>query len=328
MAKIEAIQLVEEKKGRSFLADLLIRLFREKPLGTVGGIIVLALLLVGVFAGLIAPYGYNDIFVGPRLSAPSPEHILGCDQLGRDLLSRIIYGARVSLVIGLGVSIIAIALSTTIGIISGYFGGKIDMVVQRFVDAWLSIPPLFLILTLIAVAGPGMLQVIIVLGVLFGIGQSRVVRGAVIGIRANTYLEAATSIGCSAGRVLRKHVLPNVTAPIIVLFTITMGAAILAEATISFLGFGIPPPTPSWGGMLSEAGRRYMLMAPHLAIWPGLFLAIVVYGINILGDAFRDLLDPRLRGGLGRYDRVKRKIPQAGGNQAAEVVDGKLRSKR
>ncbi len=327
MARIEAFPSVEEAKRRSFLADLFIRLFREKPLGTVGGIIVLVLLLVGVFAGLIAPYGYNDIFVGPRLSAPSPEHLLGTDQLGRDLLSRIIYGARISLVVGLSVSAIAVALSTIIGITSGYFGGKLDMAIQRFVDAWLSIPPLFLILTLIAVAGPGMLQVILVLGVLFGIGQSRIVRGAVIGIRANTYLEAATAVGCKAGRVLWKHVLPNVTAPIIVLFTITMGAAVLAEATISFLGFGIPPPTPSWGGMLSESGRRYMLMAPQMALWPGLFLAIVVYGINMLGDAFRDLLDPRLRGGLGRYDKVKRKIKQCEGNQAEEVMDGKLSNK-
>ncbi|MGB8708044.1 MAG: ABC transporter permease [Dehalococcoidia bacterium] len=327
MARIEAFPVLEEKKRRSFLADLLIRLVKEKPLGTVGGIIVLLLLIVGVFAGLIAPHGYNDIFVGPRLSAPCPEYPLGCDQLGRDLLSRIIYGARISLIVGLSVSAIGVVLSTIIGITSGYFGGKLDMVIQRFVDAWLSIPPLFLILTLIAVAGPGMLQVIVVLGVLFGIGQSRIVRGAVIGIRANTYLEAATAVGSRTGRILWKHVLPNVTAPIIVLFTITMGAAVLAEATISFLGFGIPPPTPSWGGMLSEAGRRYMLMAPQLALWPGLFLAIVVYGINMLGDAFRDLLDPRLRGGLGRYDKVKRKIKQAGRNQAEEVMDGKLSSK-
>lgn len=327
MATAEAFRAIEETKRRSFLADLLIRLVREKPLGTIGGIIVLVLLIVGVFAGLIAPYGYNDIYVGPRLGAPSPEHVLGCDQLGRDLLSRIIYGARISLVVGLSVSTIAVVLSTAIGFVSGYFGGKIDIVVQRLVDAWLSIPPLFLILTLIAVAGPGMLQVILVLGVLFGIGQSRIVRGAVIAIRANTYLEAATSIGCSTGRILWKHVLPNVTAPIIVLFTITMGAAILTEATISFLGFGIPPPAPSWGGMLSEAGRRYMLMAPNMALWPGLFLAVVVYGINMLGDAFRDLVDPRLRGGLGRYDRAKKMTGKIKRNREVEVIDDQMNKK-
>lgn len=301
MANVEGTASGRETKVHSFWVDILIRLVREKPLGTVGGVIVLVLLILGVFANFLAPYGYNETFVGPRLSAPSWDYILGCDQMGRDLLSRIIYGARISVIVGLSVSGIAVVISTLIGIVSGYVGGKLDLVVQRFVDAWLCIPPLFLILTLIAVAGPGMLQVIIVLGLLFGIAQSRIVRGAVMGIRANTYLEAARAIGGSTGRVLWKHVLPNVTAPIMVLFTITMGSAILVEATISFLGFGIPPPTPSWGGMLSEAGRRYMLMAPHLAIWPGLFLAVVVYGINMLGDAFRDLVDPRLRGGLGRY---------------------------
>lgn len=304
MAELESSLATREPGVRSFWVDIFIRLIKEKPLGTVGGVIVLVLLIVGVFAHLLAPYGFNEIFVGPRLGAPSPENLLGCDQLGRDLLSRIIYGARISVVVGLSVSAIAVVLSTFIGVVCGYIGGKLDLVVQRFVDAWLCIPPLFLILTLIAVAGPGMLQVIVVLGVLFGIGQSRIVRGATIGIRYNTYLEAARAIGSGTGRVLLKHVLPNVMAPIIVLFTITMGGAILAEATISFLGFGIPPPTPSWGGMLSEAGRRYMLMAPHLAIWPGLFLAVVVYGINMLGDALRDLLDPRLRGGLGRYGRM------------------------
>jgi peptide/nickel transport system permease protein len=310
MAESQAVTTLEEARPRSFWADLLVRLIKEKPLGTVGGVIVLVLLLVGILAHVLAPYGYNDTYVGPRLAPPSSAHPLGCDQLGRDLLSRIIYGARISVIVGLSVAGISVVLSTLIGVVCGYIGGKLDLIVQRFVDAWLCIPALFLILTLIAVTGPGMLQVIIVLGLLFGIGQSRIVRGATMAIKANTYLEAAKAIGCSTGRVLWKHVLPNVTAPIIVLFTITMGAAILAEATISFLGFGIPPPTPSWGGMLSEAGRRYMLMAPHLALWPGLFLAIVVYGINMLGDAFRDLLDPRLRGGLGRYDIAIRRLPK------------------
>jgi len=309
MAGFEATA-TRETKTRSFWADLLVRLVKEKPLGTVGGVIVLLLLLVGALAPVLAPYNYNDTSVCPRLSGPSAEHPLGCDQLGRDLFSRIIYGARVSVIVGLSVSAIATVLSTFIGVICGFIGGKLDLIVQRFVDAWLCIPPLFLILTLIAVTGPGMLQVIIVLGLLFGIGQSRIVRGATIGIRSNTYFEAAKVIGCKTGRILLRHVLPNVTAPIIVLFTITTGSAILTEATISFLGFGIPPPTPSWGGMLSEAGRRYMLMAPHLALWPGLFLAIVVYGINMLGDAVRDLLDPRLRGGLGRYDVAVRKLPK------------------
>jgi len=212
--------------------------------------------------------------------------------------------------VSLGASFLSIVISTLIGIISGYLGGKTDLVIQRFVDAWMCFPPLFIILTVMAIVGPGLLQVIVVLGVLYGIGGSRIVRGAVISIKENIYVDAAVSTGCSTGRLLIRHILPNVMAPTIILFTTRMGAAIIAEASISFLGFGIPPPTPSWGGMLSESGRKYMLQAPWMAIWPGLALSIVVYGINMFGDAVRDLLDPRLRGGIGRYSGAKRKRPK------------------
>jgi peptide/nickel transport system permease protein len=301
----------KEAKRYPFLVDLFIRLVKEKPLGTVGGVIVLLLLVVGILANILAPYGYNEIYVAERLSPPSISNLLGTDNLGRDLLSRIIYGARISMYVGLGTSAIATALAAIIGIVSGYLSGRVDTVIQRFVDAWMCLPPLFLILAIIAVVGPGLVQVIIVLGLLYGIGQSRVIRSAVIGTRTNIYIEAAKAVGCPTWRILLRHILPNVMAPIMILFTITMGAAIITEASISFLGYGIPPPTPSWGGMLSEGGRRYMLMAPWLALWPGLALAVVVYGINMLGDAFRDLLDPRLRGGLGRYGGVKKRMPKA-----------------
>jgi peptide/nickel transport system permease protein len=166
-------------------------------------------------------------------------------------------------------------------------------------------------LTVIAVIGPGLVQVILVLGILGGIGgRTRVVRSAVMGIKENVYVEAARAVGATNWTILTRHILPNIMAPIIILFTIEMGSAILAEATLSFLGFGIPPPEPSWGGMLSGAGRRYMLLAPWIALWPGLALALVVYGMNMLGDGLRDILDPRLRGGLGRYGAVKRKRPR------------------
>lgn len=303
MTELDALVATRKPKARSFWANIFVRLIKEKPLGTVSGVIVLALLIVGVGADVLAPYEYDAIFVGPRLSAASPEHLLGCDQLGRDILSRIIYGARVSVIIGLSAAAIATALATLIGVVSGYVGGKLDLVVQRFVDAWLCVPGLFLMLTLITIVGPGILQVILVMGFLSGIGMSRIVRGAVMGIRANPYIEATQALGCNMRRIVLKHILPNVTAPIIVLFTMTVGGAILAEATMSFLGLGIPPPIPTWGSMLSLEGRRYMILAPHLALWPGLFLAIVVWAINMLGDALRDLLDPRLRGGLGRYSR-------------------------
>jgi peptide/nickel transport system permease protein len=296
-------------KNYPFLIDLLIRLVKQKPLGTIGGVIVLVLLLVGIFAPIISPFGFNEIYVGGRLEQPSLSHLMGTDNIGRDLFSRIIYGARISMYVGLGASSIGAVLATIIGTISGYVGGKTDIIVQRLVDAWMCFPALFILLTVMAVVGPGLVQVIVVLGILYGIGSSRIVRSTVIGIKNNTYIEAARAIGCPISITLLRHILPNIMAPIIILFTINMGAAILAEASISFLGFGIPPPTPSWGGMLSET--RYMLQAWWLAIWPGIALSVVVYGINMLGDALRDLLDPRLRGGLGRYSGVSKNISKS-----------------
>jgi len=309
---------ITERKKRSFLGDLFIRLIREKPLGTVGAVIVLILLLVGIFAHWLAPYGYNDTWVGGRLEPSSWEHWMGTDQSGRDLASRIAYGAQISMYVGLGVSTLSTIISALIGLISGYLGGKIDIIIQRFVDAWMCFPGIFIMITLMALVGPGIVQVIIVLGLLYGITGSRTVRGAVIGIRENVYIEAARSIGCPTGSLLIRHILPNIMAPLIIVFTSRMGAAILAEATLSFLGYGIPEPYPSWGGMLNR-GRPYMLEAMQLAVWPGLALSIVVWGINMFGDALRDLLDPRLRGGLGRYSGVQRKLPKQRGRGSTPV---------
>jgi len=292
---------VGERKRHSFLVDLVIRLVREKPLGTVGGVITLLLLLTAIFANFLAPYGMNETNVADSMLPPSAKYWLGTDNLGRDMFSRVIFGARVSVIVGLAGSTIATILSSIIGIISGYIGGKFDLVVQRFVDATMCIPGLVLMLVIISIIGPGMLQVIIVLGLRWGIVGSRIVRGATIGIRKNVYVEAATAIGCSTPRLLTRHILPNIMAPTIILFTTRVPNVILTEASLSFLGFGIPPPEPSWGGMLSGSGRDYMMDAPWMVIWPGLALASVVYGINMFGDAVRDLLDPRLRGGVGRY---------------------------
>ena len=292
---------VTEEKRRSPVADIFIRMLRQKPLGTLGGIIVIILLFTGILSEQLAPYGFNEINLAHRLEAPSPQFVLGTDNLGRDMLSRIIYGARISVIVGLCASLIAIVLGTLIGTLSGFWGGKVDIVLQRFVDAWMCFPALFIILTVMALLGSGMVQVIFILGILNGIRSSRVMRGAVIGIKENVYIEAARSIGCPTVRMLARHVLPNIMAPIIVTFTVSVGSMILAEASISFLGYGIPPPQPSWGGMLSGSGRQFMLQAPWMAIWPGVALSVVVYGMNMFGDAVRDLLDPRLRGGLGRY---------------------------
>ena len=298
---------VAETKRHSFLVGFWIRLVKEKPLGIVGGIITLLLLLTGIFADFIAPYGVNEIHMGDFLAPPSARFWLGTDSLGRDILSRVIFGARVSVIVGLAGATLATILSLIIGMVSGYIGGKLDLIVQRVVDAIMSMPLLVLLIVLVTIIGPGMWQVIVVLGLTIGIIGSRIIRGAVIGIKENVYVAAAEAIGCSTTRILTRHILPNIMAPTIILFTTRVPNVILAEASLSFLGFGIPPPAASWGGMLSGMGRIHMFQAPWMVIWPGLALASVVYGINMFGDAVRDLLDPRLRGGAGRYGGGRRK---------------------
>ena len=285
----------------------LTRLVREHPLGTFGALILLVLILVSIFADSLAPFRFAEINLDNRLADPSGQHPLGTDQLGRDFLSRLIHGARISLFVGLTATTLHAAVAALIGGTAGFLGGRFDLVVQRFVDAWMSIPGLLLLLTIMSLAGRGLLQIILVLGISSGVSNSRVVRSAVIAIKENDYFQAARAVGSPASQILWRHVLPNVMPPIIIIFSITIGAIIVAEASLSFLGFGLPPEVPSWGGMLSREGRQYMTIAPRLAIWPGLCLTIVVYGINMFGDAIRDLLDPRLRGGGGRYGASKKR---------------------
>jgi peptide/nickel transport system permease protein len=288
-------------RQRGQLADILVRLARDKKVGLVGGLIVLAMLLIGLFAEVLAPYGYNQMILADRLSPPSPEHWLGTDNTGRDLLSRIIYGARISMVVGLAGAGLHVLVGFIVGAPTGFAGGKFDTIIQRLVDAIQCFPSLILYLTIMAVVGAGLVPVVLVLGISSGIYGSRTIRSSVIGIKHNTYVEAAAAIGSTSSRTLVKHILPNIMPILIIEFTLAVGRMITAEAMLSFLGFGVPPPTPSWGGMLSDSGRRFMLQAPWMALWPGLALAMAVYGVNMLGDALRDLWDPRLRGGLERY---------------------------
>ena len=288
------------EKRRSRFADFFIRLPKEKPLGTFGGIIFLVFLVVAIFADGLAPYGYNTIHLVDRLTGPSAEYLLGTDHTGRDLLSRLIYGARISMLVGLTATTINVLVATLIGGISGFLGGKVDLAVQRIVDTWMSFPGLLLLLTVMSILGKGLIQIIVVLGISGGIGGSRIVRGAVIAVKENVYFQAAEAIGSSKWRMLIRHLLPNIMAPLIIIFSINVGGVIIAEASLSFLGFGLPPEVPSWGGMLSREGRKYMEQAPWLALWPGLCLTIVVYSLNMFGDAMRDLLDPRLKGSGGR----------------------------
>ena len=284
-------------KRRSRLADFFSRLVKEKPLGTVSGIIILILIFVAIFANDLAPYRYSELHLADRLTGSSAQYLLGTDYLGRDFLSRLIFGARISLFVGFAATTLNIVVAVLIGGTSGFFGGKLDLAVQRFVDGYMAFPGLLLLLTIISVVGRGLPQLILVLGISGGIGGSRVVRGAVIGIKENDYFLAARAIGSPGAATLMRHVLPNIMAPVIIIFSISVGGVIMAEASLSFLGFGLPTNIPSWGGMLSREGRRYMEQAPWLALYPGLCLTTVVYCFNMFGDAMRDLLDPRLRGG-------------------------------
>jgi peptide/nickel transport system permease protein len=272
------------------------RLVREKPVGAAAALLFLIFVLCGIFAAQLAPFGYNEINMLERLKAPSWRHPFGTDNLGRDMLSRCLYGAQLSVIIGLSAAALATILSVVIGILSGYLGGKVDMIVQRVVDAYMSFPELVILIAVVSVVGPGMIQIICVLSLVLGIGGSRIIRSAVVSARENMYVHAAQSIGASTGRVLWRHLLPNIMPPIIVLFTTRVGAVILIESGLSFLGLGVPPPAPTWGGLLSGSGRTYMFQGPWLALAPGLCLTAVVYATNVFGDALRDLLDPRMRG--------------------------------
>ena len=295
------LQAAEWRKRRGSVI-FLSRLVTEKPLGLFGMILVLVMFGAGIFADWVAPYALNDLHLRDRLLAPGGQYLLGTDNLGRDLLSQTIYGARVSMIIGLGATALSTVVGAAIGLTSGYIGGKFDLIVQRFVDAWITFPLLVLYLMLMAIMGGGYLQLIGVLGIGGGIGGSRWSRALTFWVKGSAYFDAARATGCGTRRVILRHLLPNVMPMLIVSFSMSVGGIILAEAGLSFLGFGLPPEASSWGGMISGTNRIYMEIAPWLVIWPGLALTLTVYGVNMFGDALRDLLDPRLRGGVERYD--------------------------
>ena len=299
MSEAPGVSSAIAPQRRTRLADFFIRLWREKPLGTISGIIILLLIFVGVFADVLAPYPYDEPHIRDIMKGPSAQYLLGTDQLGRDSLSRIIYGARTSFLVGLATTALGVVISTLIGGTSGFLGGKLDLGVQRFVDAWMAFPGLLLLLTIMSIVGRGVPQIILVLGIAGGIGGSRVLRGAVIDIKENVYFEAADAIGSSKWRAFIRHVVPNIMPVIVIGFSINIGGVILSIASLGFLGYGLPFTIPEWGGLLSREGREFMEIAPRLALWPGLALTITVYCLNMFGDALRDLLDPRLRGAGG-----------------------------
>jgi peptide/nickel transport system permease protein len=288
------------KKKHSRFIGLVIRMAKEKPLGTLGAVITILLLFVGIFANFLAPHGMNEM-IGRSMQPPSSTYLFGTDNLGRDIFSRVIYGARISVIVGLAATSISTVVSTLIGLLTGYIGGAFDLIVQRLVDAVMSLPNILLLMVVMSIIGTGLWQVIVCMGVVFGISGVRMVRGLVINMKENMYINAATAIGGSTWTIILKHILPNIMATVIILFSMGVPGTILTEAGLSFLGFGIPPPNPSWGGMLSGSARTYMFQAPWMALWPGLALSVMVYGVNMFGDAVRDILDPRLIGGIGRY---------------------------
>jgi peptide/nickel transport system permease protein len=275
------------------------RFARQKPFGAVGAVIILALLVMAIFAEWIAPYAYDQQIPGARLRPPGRDFLLGTDNVSRDIASRIVYGARVTVTVSFATVFLGNLLAAAVGVTSGYFRGRYDIAVQRVVDAWQAFPFLVIILSLLAVLGPGMLNVILSLSILVAAAASRVIRSATLSVVENQYIEAARALGAGHPRIMLRHILPNVTATIVVISSIGLGGIILAESALSFLGYGVPPPHPSWGSMLSGSGRTYMYLAPWMAIWPGVAISLVVFAFNMFGDALRDVFDPRLRGSRG-----------------------------
>ncbi|HUG38437.1 MAG TPA: ABC transporter permease [Candidatus Limnocylindrales bacterium] len=268
---------------------------RRKPLGAASGAIILVLVLLAIFADVVAPYDPLDAKPEIRLAAPSMTHLFGTDDIGRDVLSRVIYGSRISLWVGLLAVGIGTMAGMVIGLVTGYWEGRLDLVVQRIMDAVQAIPGLILALAIVSVLTPNTTNAMLAIAIVIIPGNSRIVRGAVLSAKQNRYVEAAQALGCGHLHIIVKHILPNVTAPILIIASIWLGNAILIEASLSFLGVGTQPPSPSWGLMLSSTGRAFMEQAPWLAIFPGLAISLAVFAFNIFGDTLRDAWDPRLR---------------------------------
>ena len=291
-----ALEWTARRRRQPRVVEFVIRLFREKPMAATGFVICVLLLLTAFTARLISPHDYRVQNGRVSLEPPSFEWWFGTDQLGRDVFSRIIMGAEVSMIVAFSCVAGFLVIAIVIGMGTGYLGGWLDLLFQRIVDGWMTIPTLILLLALVSIMGQGLWQMILILSVDRGISTSRILRGETLSIKENVYVEAARAMGAGHLRIFLVHVVPNAFAPIIVMATINLGLFILAEASLSFLGYGIPPPFPSWGGMLSDSGLSFMVRAPWLAIFPGVFLTLAVWSFNMLGDGMRDLLDPRLRG--------------------------------
>jgi peptide/nickel transport system permease protein len=275
---------------------MIMRFGRKKPLGAAGAVLMLLMVVSALFAELLATHDPIATDAAHTLAAPGAEHWLGSDHLGRDIYSRIVHGARVSLVVGVLSTLMGSVLGGVVGLLSAYFGGKTDLIVQRVLDILQGLPLLVLALVMSAALGPAVHNVIIAISIPIVPRAARVIRASVLSIRELQYVEAARALGVSHLRTAFRHIMPNTMGPFIVLGTAQLGSAVLVEATLSFLGLGVPEPYPSWGRMLSVSAAEYAQKAPHLVLFPGMAISLAVFGSNLLGDALRDTLDPRLRG--------------------------------
>ena len=272
---------------------------RKRPLAAIGIVLVIIFVIFAIFGPWIAPQDPSEINLPDRLAAPSAMHWCGTDELGRDILSRLIYGARISMVVGSCVVFVALLLGLIIGSIAGYYGGRVDRFINFVVmNAFLSFPGILLAIAFVAFRGPGIFNVILALSLGGWVGYARLVRAQVLATREKEYVEAARALGASDWRIIVSHMLPNIIQPVIVQAAIGMAGAVLAEATMSFLGLGVPPPTASWGSMLND-GRAYLFEAPHLVLFPAFAVMLAVLSFNFIGDALRDYLDPRSRMEIG-----------------------------
>ncbi len=268
---------------------------RKKPLGTCGALVIIVMVIAAVFANILVPYDPLDTNYAAMLQAPSASHWLGTDTFGRDILSRIIYGSRTALFIGLGASFLGATIGAIIGVASAYFGGRVDLLVQRLIDIVMSFPIIVLALAVVSVLGSGIINLILAIAIPFMPRIARVVRSSALAIRETPYVEAARAMGFRHVRIIFRHMLPNVVAPYLIMLTAFLGQAILLEASLSFLGLGVTEPTPAWGLMLRGAAVEFAERAPWMGIFPGLAISAAVFGFNLFGDSLRDVLDPKLR---------------------------------
>jgi peptide/nickel transport system permease protein len=293
MATPSAALLTSSPRPRSLWRDAWARLIKNKAAMFGGGVVIL-LILASIAAPLIAPYDPLKQNLRDNLLPPSSAHWFGTDVHGRDIFSRVLYGAAISLRIGFMGALLGGAVGIVLGLVAGFYGGAADMLIMRLVDIQLAFPGLLLAIAIIAAIGPGLENVIIAVGVFSVPTFTRVVRGSVLSIKQQDFVTAARTVGATSARIMRLHLFPNILAPALVLLTMRVATAILTAASLSFLGLGAQPPTPEWGAMLSD-GRDYLVLAPHVATFPGLAILLAVLGFNLLGDGLRDALDPRLR---------------------------------